>query len=104
MILRVCSDLYVGIHAGNVRMSKMNNLVRLTAFYAVLAAAPASAFAYAGQELAPSARVSIDQARAIALKTVPGQITDEELEAEEGGSGLRYTFNIKRGASALTQT
>jgi uncharacterized membrane protein YkoI len=80
-------------------MSKMNNLVRLTAFYAVLAAAPASAFAYAGHELASGAQVSIDQARALALKTVPGQITDEELEEEEGGSGLRYTFNIKRGTA-----
>jgi uncharacterized membrane protein YkoI len=79
-------------------MSRSLNLVRLTAFYAVLAGAPIAAFAYAGQELASNAQVSIDQARAVALKTVPGQITDDELENEEGGSGLRYTFNIKRGA------
>ena len=38
-----------------------------------------------------------DQARTIALKTISGEITDEELETEEGGSGLRYTFDIKRG-------
>ena len=56
-----------------------------------------AAFAYTGQELASGAQVSIDQARAIALKMVPGQITDEELETEAGGSGLRYTFDIKRG-------
>jgi uncharacterized membrane protein YkoI len=79
-------------------MSIIPNLDRLTVFYAVLAGAPITAFAYAGQELASSAQVSIDQARAIALKAVPGQITAEELENEEGGSGLRYTFNIKRGA------
>jgi uncharacterized membrane protein YkoI len=79
-------------------MSRSKCSVILAAFAAILAGAPIAAFAYAGQELASSAQVSIDQARAIALKTVPGQITDEELEEEEGGSGLRYTFNIKRGA------
>ncbi len=34
-------------------------------------------------------------ARAIALKAHPGKITDEELENEDGGSGLRYSFDIK---------
>jgi len=68
----------------------------LIALCALVGGEPA-AFAYAGQELASGAQVTIDQARAIALKTVPGQITDEELETEEGGSGLRYTFNIKHG-------
>ena len=63
----------------------------------VLSGAPIAAFAYTGQELASSARITIDQARAIALKAAPGEIADEELETEEGGSGLRYTFNIKRG-------
>jgi hypothetical protein len=31
-------------------------------------------------------------------KAYPGKITDEELEKEQGGSGLRYSFDIKRGA------
>ena len=35
------------------------------------------------------------QARQIALKAHPGKITDEELEKEKGGSGLRYSFDIK---------
>jgi uncharacterized membrane protein YkoI len=70
------------------------------ALCALVGGEPAAAFAYAGQELASGAPVTIDQARAIALKTVPGQITDEELETEEGGSGLRYTFNIKHGNDA----
>ncbi len=38
------------------------------------------------------------EARAIALKTFPGNITSEELEKERGGSGLRYSFDIKNGA------
>jgi uncharacterized membrane protein YkoI len=60
-------------------------------------AVPIAAFAYSGQELAPQAKVTIDQARAIALKAHPGQITDQELEKEGGGSGLRYSFDVKNG-------
>jgi uncharacterized membrane protein YkoI len=55
------------------------------------------ATAYTGQKLANQAKVSITEARAIALKAHPGKITDEELEKEKGGSGLRYSFDIKRG-------
>lgn len=55
------------------------------------------AMAYTGQELAKQAKVSITDARAIALKAHPGKITDEELENETGGTGLRYSFDIKRG-------
>jgi uncharacterized membrane protein YkoI len=70
------------------------------AICALLAGAPVAAFAYTGQELAPGAKVTIGQARAIALKAAPGKITKEELEKEDGGSGLRYTFVVKRGAKA----
>ena len=63
-----------------------------------LLAAASSAMAYTGQELAKDAKISIKQARAIALKAHPGEITDQELEKERGGSGLRYSFDIKRGA------
>ena len=59
---------------------------------------PLPASAYTGQELAKGAKVSMAEARAIALKAHPGEITDEELEKEQGGSGLRYSFDIKRGA------
>lgn len=55
------------------------------------------AMAYSGQELAKQAKVSITDARAVALKAHPGKITDEELEREKGGTGLRYSFDIKRG-------
>lgn len=65
----------------------------------VLASASFSvcAFAYNGQELAKDAKVDIGKARAIALKAHPGKISDEELEKESGGSGLRYSFDIKNG-------
>ena len=53
------------------------------------------AFAYKGDELARRARVTIEQARAIAIKAHLGVVSDEELEREKGGSGLRYSFDIK---------
>ena len=63
----------------------------------VLTVAAANAFAYTGQELEGQAKVNITQAREIALKAHAGKITDEELEQEKGGSGLRYSFDIKHG-------
>ena len=62
---------------------------------AALAAATA-AQAYDGQQYAEQATVSLEQARQIALKAVPGaSIADQELEHEKGGSGLRYSFDLK---------
>ncbi len=63
----------------------------------VLAAAAANVFAYTGQKLAKEAKFSMKQAREIALKAHPGKITDEELEREKGGTGLRYSFDILQG-------
>ena len=51
--------------------------------------------AYTGQELSKEAKVSITEARAIALKAHPGKITDEELEKEKGGTGLRYSCRYR---------
>jgi uncharacterized membrane protein YkoI len=56
-----------------------------------------SSLAYTGQGLASNAKITIDEARAIALKARPGTITDEELEKEKGGSGLRFSFDVKAG-------
>lgn len=49
------------------------------------------------------AGVTIKKARAIVLKAPAGKITDEEPENENGGSGLRYSFDIKCGNSARTR-
>ena len=62
---------------------------------AVLILLPTHLHAYTGEKLAKGAKVSIEQARAIALQTHAGAITDEELEREKGGSGLRFSFDIK---------
>ena len=56
----------------------------------------AATYAFTGQkEYSSQAKVTIDQARSIAKKAVPGKIMSEELEKEKGGSGLRYSFDVK---------
>jgi uncharacterized membrane protein YkoI len=68
-----------------------------------LALTGAPVLAYTGQELASQASITIEAARKIALKARPGVITDQELEKESGGSGLRYSFDIKaRGTKGTT--
>jgi uncharacterized membrane protein YkoI len=57
------------------------------------------ALAYTGEKLAKDAKISISEARAIALKAHPGKIKDEELERERGETGLRYSFDIKSGGA-----
>jgi uncharacterized membrane protein YkoI len=59
------------------------------------AALAETAPALKGQALAAQAKVTLARARAIALKARPGEITDQELEREGGGSGLRYSFDVR---------
>lgn len=61
----------------------------------VVSAASASPAHFTGEALAGQAKVGLPQARAIALKARPGKIVDQELENEGGGSGLRYSFDVK---------
>lgn len=74
---------------------KLNRLTSVAVLALALTGGATMAFAFKGQEYAKEAKVSLAQARATALKTFPGKITDEELEKEKGGSGLRYSFDIK---------
>ncbi|MEO9077873.1 MAG: PepSY domain-containing protein [Rhodanobacter sp.] len=46
-------------------------------------------------DLSKQAKVSMVAAKEIALKAYPGKIVKQELEQEPGGSGLRYSFDIK---------
>jgi len=55
---------------------------------------PGTALAFTGAEYLPPAKLTLPQARQIALKEYPGKIISEELEKESGGSGLRYSFDI----------
>ena len=75
----------------------MRNLFCFTAA-ALLAATGAAAAVpshFAGANLLPMAKITLAQARSTALAARPGQITDQELEKERGGTGLRYSFDIK---------
>ena len=58
----------------------------------------AKAVPLTGQKYAKEATLSLDEARAAALKVFEGEIVAQELEKERGGSGLRYSFDIKNGA------
>ncbi|MDE2121457.1 MAG: PepSY domain-containing protein [Betaproteobacteria bacterium] len=76
-------------------MKLHKTLTILSAAGAALMAATV-AHAYDGQKYAKDAAITMEQAAQIALKAVPGAaITDRELERENGGSGLRYSFDLK---------
>lgn len=75
-------------------------MIRLVCFTAALSLGVTGAFAapsshFAGANLLPQAKITLAQARSTALAARPGQITDQELEKERGGTGLRYSFDIK---------
>lgn len=56
------------------------------------------AAALQGSQYLREAKVSLAAARALALKAVPGgRIVGQELEREPGGSGLRFSFDVKTG-------
>ncbi len=73
---------------------RTSNLVA-AALGALTVLSAGAAFAYPGQQLAAQAKVSLPRARATALRAAPGTIVSQELEKESGGSGLRFTFDIK---------
>jgi uncharacterized membrane protein YkoI len=64
-------------------------------------AAPTAASTYVGHELAGQARIGLAKAQSIALQARPGVISDRELEKEGGGSGLRWSFDIKAGGKVF---
>ena len=80
---------------------------KLLCFTAVLSLGATGALAasannhFAGSNLLPLAKVSLAQARATAIASRPGQITDQELEKERGGTGLRYSFDIKNAGKTF---
>jgi uncharacterized membrane protein YkoI len=69
----------------------MLGLLSVVAMSGTAAAAPPN---LKGHQYAAQAKVSLATARQTALRARPGTITDQELEREKGGSGLRYSFDI----------
>jgi uncharacterized membrane protein YkoI len=86
--------LLLELRSINVNQSKKVVAVGIAS---LLMAVAFAAQAYTGDTLAKRAKVSITQARVIALKAHPGKIIDEELEKEPGGTGMRYSFDIVQG-------
>lgn len=76
----------------------MRKLVVLAAAFSLGSTGAMAATAnthFAGSELLPQAKITLAKARSSALAARPGVITDQELENERGGTGLRYSFDIK---------
>ena len=67
-------------------------MIRTSAIIALAFCGLASA--HDGQALDRQAALSMQEAASLALKTRSGTVTKGELEREEGGSGLRYSFDI----------
>lgn len=80
-------------------MTKLKALLPALLVAAILGPLAPAAFALEGEALSKEATLTLDQARAAALKAQPGSILDQELEHRKGGSGLRYSFDIKVGAA-----
>jgi uncharacterized membrane protein YkoI len=74
---------------------KAFNAIIVLAAVALVPISIGSASAYTGEALAKTAKITMEQATEIALKARPGKITDKELEKESGGSGLRYSFDVR---------
>lgn len=74
-------------------MNSCKKMIGLTAFTALLVATQVSA--YEGSQYAKEAKLTIEQARTLAIKAYPGTIVEEGLEHKLGGSGLRYSFDIR---------
>ena len=67
---------------------KMTTVLLVTASMAAL-----NAQAYDGSRYASEAKISMDQAKSIALKAYPGTIVEESLQHKRGV--LRYAFDIR---------
>lgn len=69
-------------------------LITATAMFTATGAIASSPQHFAGAALLPMAKITLAQARQTAVRAHPGVITDQELEKETGGTGLRYSFDI----------
>ena len=76
----------------------MRNMTTALALTMLSGAAMASSSHYVGQELAPSAKVTMAAAKAIALRAHPGKMTDAELERRAAVLGCATRSTLSRGA------
>ncbi len=81
-------------------MSKIA-LIGAVALIAANGSAIAAPKHFAGADLLPMAKITLAQARETAVQAHPGVITDQELEKERGGTGLRYSFDIRKNGKTF---
>ena len=79
------------------RKSRSATVLGALTLIAGLVGGASIAIAYTGEDLAKTAKVTLEDARTIALKARPGTIGDQELEKKKGSGRLRYSFDIKNG-------
>ncbi len=82
------------LKGGKEMKRRIITIIGSAAVTVLLAAGVSNAFT--GEQYSKDAKISLDDARHIALKAFKGTIVSEELERERGGSGLRYSFDIRR--------
>ncbi len=72
---------------------------KIFAIFATIALASfgAAGFAATADSVIRPVGVAMPKARDIALHARPGEVMSEQIETREGGSGMRYTFNINTG-------
>jgi uncharacterized membrane protein YkoI len=80
--------------------SKETRIMKRKHIAAVVAAATVSLGAFAGTT-AVKPKITMEQARATALKKAPGKVKSEELENEHGK--LIYSFDIATSKKAITE-
>src|SRR6266576_6763476 len=84
----------------NRTTSKETQTMNTKHIAAVVAAASLSLSAFAGTT-AVKPKITMEQARATALKKAPGKVKSEELENEHGK--LIYSFDIATSKNAITE-
>jgi uncharacterized membrane protein YkoI len=67
----------------------------MAVIFAVAAFSALDAQAYDGSQYAKEAKITLKQAEAIALKAYPGTFVEVGLKHKKGGSGLRYSFDVR---------
>ena len=75
---------------------------KITKVFAFISILAAGAFAAtAAKDTKPQPKITMEQARATALKKAPGKVTSEELENEKGK--LIYSFDIATSKTDVTE-
>jgi len=88
-------------HSGALTvLQSKGDLMNRKQIAAFVAAAALSVSAFAGTTT-QKPKLTMTQARAIALKKAPGKVKSEELETEHGK--LIYSFDIATSAKAITE-